>query len=143
MRDRKMRTGKVARRHFPVSNISVIPLAAAFVACSVCVPSIVARGQYVDTNSSCLLCHQTTLPQNDFCQVVPAAVWAKGDKHNRAFFLLHETDPADPSKGTAKRQLVAQILGFDLKDAFADANYSRLKDDGDAGTVRKVATVKA
>ena len=128
---------------FNTSRFVAPPLAAACVACWVFMPPVVAQAQYVDTNSSCLLCHQTTLPQNDFCQLVPAAVWAKGDKHNRAFFLLHETDPADPAKGAAKRQLVAQILGFELKDAFADANHSRLKDDRDVQTVQKVATVKA
>ena len=106
-------------------------------------PAPWAHAQYVDTSTSCLLCHQTTLPQNDFCQLVPAAVWAKSDKHNRAFFLLHESDPADPARGAAKRELVQRILGFELHEAFVDVGYSRLHDGGDAETARKVAIVKA
>ena len=118
-------------------------MAAAVVASWIVTTTYVATAQYVDTNSSCLLCHQSTLPQNDFCQLVPAAVWAKSDKHNRAFFLLHETDPADPNRGAAKRELVKQILGFELREAFIDENYARLKEDGDLQTKHQVATVKA
>lgn len=103
-------------------------------------PLTQAQAQYVDTNASCLICHQQALPQNDFCSIVPAATWAQDDKHNRAFFLLHETDPADPQKGAAKRELVRQILGFDLREVFVDDRYVRLKDDADA---EKVATVKS
>lgn len=102
-----------------------------------------ARAQYVDTQFSCLACHQTSLQPNLFCELVPAAVWAKSDKHNRAFYLLHETDPADPAKGAEKRALVARILGFELSEAFEGPNFQRLKAAADAETTRKVALVKS
>src|SRR5262245_7999572 len=101
-----------------------------------------AWAQYAETND-CIQCHQSVMLQNDFCSSVPATVWSKDDKHKRAFYLLHETDPADPQKGAAKRELVRRILGFELRDAFIDGRYLRLKADGDAETARKVATVKA
>jgi Cytochrome c554 and c-prime len=99
--------------------------------------------QYVDTKSGCVQCHKTALPQNDFCAVVSAETWARDDKHARAFYLLHETDPADPQQGAAKRALVQRILGFELREAFADDRYSRLQEAGDAPTAHKVATVKS
>lgn len=94
-----------------------------------------AAGQYIDTATGCLLCHRTALPQNDFCKLVPAAIWESSDKHNRAFTLLHETE--------AKRELVRRILGFELREAFVDDRYSRLKDEPGAETVRKVGAVKS
>ena len=121
---------------------SAIHVALIIAASAAVVPSPVA-GQYVDTAASCLLCHQTALPQNDFCSVVPAAVWSQSDKHNRAFYLLHESDPTDPTKGQAKRDLVKNILGFDLREAFIDDRFQRLKADEDAETIRKVAEVKS
>ena len=102
-----------------------------------------AAAQYVDTQLSCLTCHQTSLQPNLFCELVPAAVWAKSDKHNRAFYLLHETDPANPAKGAEKRALVERILGFDLHEAFDGAGYQRLKAGGDAESQRKVTLVKS
>jgi len=109
-------------------------LVAAFVYClTLFIPS--ARAQYIDTTTSCLLCHRSALPQNDFCKLVPAAIWEQSDKHNRAFTLLHDTQ--------AKRELVRRILGFELREAFVDDGYSRLKDAADAETVRKVTSVKA
>jgi Cytochrome c554 and c-prime len=102
-----------------------------------------ATGQYVDTSAGCILCHQATPLGSDFCSVTPAAVWARDDKHKRAFYLLHDSNSADPQKGAAKRELVRRILGFELGEAFANGHYLRLKADGDAETVRKVATVKA
>jgi len=102
-----------------------------------------ATAQYVDTQFGCLACHQATLPPNQFCEVVPAAVWAKSDKHNRAFNLLHESDSTDPAKGAAKRALVQRILGFELSEAFDGPNYQRLKAEADDATQRKVALVKS
>jgi hypothetical protein len=106
----------------------------AALACFALLPTV-AGAQYIDTTTGCLLCHRTALPQNDFCKLVPATIWEQSDKHNRAFSLLHDTD--------AKRELVRHILGFDLREAFVDDRYSRLKDDPEAESVRKVAAVKA
>ena len=94
-----------------------------------------ALAQYAETNSSCILCHQTMPLPNDFCSVMPVNVWTNDDKHRQAFALLHDTDE--------KRKLVRQILGFELNDAFENEQYLKLKDGQDAETVRKVATVKA
>jgi len=98
--------------------------------------------QYVD-NSGCVQCHQTAPQPNDFCSVTPAPVWARDDKHRQAFLLLHESDPADPQRGAGKRELVRRILGFDLREAFVDGRYFRMKAGDDAETARRVATVKA
>jgi hypothetical protein len=46
-----------------------------------------AGGQYVETNTGCVLCHQSPQSQTDFCSTVPAAVWAQDDKHRQAFAL--------------------------------------------------------
>jgi hypothetical protein len=105
--------------------------------------TVEAAGQYVDTNTSCILCHQTTPLASDFCSTAPAAVWTNDDKHRRAFFLLHETDPADPQKGAAKRELVRRILGFELSEVFVDGRFLRLKDGADAETASRVATAKS
>jgi Cytochrome c554 and c-prime len=102
-----------------------------------------ATAQYVDTSSGCIQCHETALRQNDFCPSVPEAVWAGDDKHRRAFYLLHERDPTDPQKGAAKRELVRRILGFELREAFVDERYLRLKEAGDAETATKVRLVKS
>lgn len=107
------------------------------------VGAVPAGGQYVDTAASCLLCHQTPIPQNDFCTVASAAVWSQHDKHRQAFYLLHETRPEDPAHGAAKRALVQQILGFDLREVFVDDRYTTLKTPEDESTRQKVALVKA
>ena len=96
----------------------------ALIACLAHVIAPLAIAQYIDTATGCLLCHRTALPQNDFCKLVPASIWEQSDKHYRAFTLLHDTD--------AKRELVRRILGFELREAFVDDRYSRLKDDPDA-----------
>jgi hypothetical protein len=100
-----------------------------------------AHGQYINTNT-CIQCHDT-VRQNDFCPTIPAAVWAQDDKHAKAFYLLHESDPARPEHGAAKRALVKQILGFELREAFTNERYLQLRDDPDPDTVRKVAVVKS
>ena len=102
-----------------------------------------ARGQYVPTESRCIQCHITEVKPNDFCRLAPGTVWEVQDKHNRAFWLLHETDPATPTLGAEKRALVARILGFELREAFEGGGYERLKESDDADTVRKVALVKS
>jgi hypothetical protein len=103
-----------------------------------------ARGQYFpDDRISCRSCHIDTRNKTDFCELFEATIYERDDKHGKAFFLLHETDPSDPQRGQAKRDLVRQILGFDLREAFADAGYARLIEGGDETTQQKVATVKA
>ena len=94
-----------------------------------------AHAQYIDTATGCLLCHRTALPQNDFCKLVPAEIWQRSDKHNRAFTLLHDT--------AAKRELVRRILGFEMREAFVDDRYSRLSNDQSPDAMRKVAAMKA
>jgi len=123
-----------------ISRRVLMTYAAAVVSCWLC--GAAARAQYVD-NSGCVQCHQTAPQPNDFCSVTPAAVWARDDKHRQAFFLLHESDPTDPQKGATKRELVRRILGFDLREAFVDGRYFRMKAGDDTETARRVATVKA
>jgi hypothetical protein len=95
-------------------------------ACWLAAVSLAAQAQYLDTRS-CLQCHQTTLINKDFCQLVPASVWRQDDKHNRAFSLLHDADTNDPAKVRAKGELVRRILGFDLTQAFTDDQFQQLK----------------
>ncbi len=121
--------------------LSRLAAATAIASCLAAVAS--ARAQYVPTESRCILCHVTAPKPNDFCRLAPGTVWEVQDKHHRAFWLLHETDPGDPNKGAAKRELVARILGFELREAFADGGYQRLTDAGDAETLRQVALVKS
>src|SRR5262245_14715057 len=83
-------------------------------------------GQYVETNRGCISCHESPQSKSDFCDAVPASVWRQDDKHRRAFSLLHESDSPDVAAREKKRQLVRQILGFELRDAFIDDRYSRL-----------------
>lgn len=112
-------------------------------ACGLLLVQQEARGQYLDTETGCKLCHRTAIPNNDFCKLPSAEIWQTQDKHSRAFQLLHQGDTNDPEQARAKQELVRQILGFDLKEAFVDDSFARLKDGGDAETVRRVATVKA
>src|SRR5206468_10168862 len=94
-----------------------------------------ARAQYFpDDRNSCRSCHVDARNKTDFCELFEATIYERDDKHGRAFFLLHESDPSNPQKGQVKRDLVRQILGFELRDAFADDRYSRLKDANDNET---------
>src|SRR5436190_23275789 len=103
-----------------------------------------ARAQYFpDDRNSCRSCHVDARNKTDFCELFEATIYERDDKHGKAFFLLHESDPSDQQKGQAKRELVRQILGFELREAFADASYTRLIEGGDEATRQKVATVKA
>lgn len=103
-----------------------------------------ARAQYFpDDRNSCRSCHVDSRNKTDFCELFEATIYERDDKHGKAFFLLHESDPSDPRKGQAKRELVRQILGFELREAFADAGYTRLIEANDEVTRQKVATVKA
>jgi hypothetical protein len=103
-----------------------------------------ARGQYfLDDRISCRSCHVDSRNKTDFCELFEATIYERDDKHGKAFYLLHESDSSDPQRGQAKRDLVRQILGFDLREAFADAGYTRLIEGGDETTRQKVATVKA
>jgi hypothetical protein len=103
----------------------------------------VAMGQYVETTRGCLSCHESQQSRSDFCDAVPASVWRMDDKHRRAFTLLHEADSPDVAKRARKQTLVRQILGFELREAFADDQYSRLIDATKDEARQRVATVKA
>src|SRR4051812_34176701 len=84
-----------------------------------------ARGQYFpDDRISCRSCHVDTKNKTEFCELFEATIYERDDKHGKAFYLLHESDSSDPQRGQAKRDLVRQILGFELREAFADAAYT-------------------
>lgn len=88
---------------------------------------------YTNTDN-CILCHSDTArlkDHADFIGVAPAELWSKHDKHGQSFLLLKEKS----------RKLTDQILGFDLRDAFADVELTRLADD--EKLAGKVATVKS
>jgi hypothetical protein len=120
------------------TRLAAVTALTALLACSTA-----ARGQYVPTEGRCIQCHISEVKPNDFCRLAPGAVWEVKDKHNQAFWLLHETDAANPALGAEKRALVARILGFELREAFADGGYQRLKEGDDPDTVRKVTLVKS
>jgi cytochrome c554/c'-like protein len=92
-----------------------------------------ARGQYFpDDRNSCRSCHIDARNKTDFCELFEATIYERDDKHGRAFLLLRDNP-----------NLVRQILGFDLHEAFDDDRYARLKDAKDDETNRKVAAVKS
>lgn len=131
----------IARKN-RVGNAQLLALAA-MVLLTIC-GAKAARAQYFpDDRNSCRSCHVDARNKTDFCELFEATIYERDDKHGKAFFLLHESDPSDPQKGQAKRDLVRQILGFDMREAFADARYTRLKEPSDEETTRKVDTVKA
>jgi len=105
--------------------------------------STAAAQYFADDAISCRTCHESNQRKTDFCELFQAAVFEQDDKHGKAFFLLHETDPNDPQKGAAKRELIKRILGFELREAFADDRFTQLKSDTDDETRRRIATVKA
>jgi hypothetical protein len=115
---------------------------AALMWCALVRPTL-CLGQYIDTESRCQRCHETTASKDSFCALVPAQIWRVQDKHNHAFLLLTGANETDPAKGQAKRALVKQILGFELREAFEDDEYSRLKTGDDEETKRRAATVTA
>src|SRR5215470_5612657 len=102
-----------------------------------------AWAQYVETNRGCISCHESPMSRSDFCDAVPASIWRQDDKHRRAFELLHESNSPDPAARAKKQALVRQILGFDLREAFADARYSRLIEPTNDEAKSRIATVKA
>lgn len=95
-----------------------------------------AAAQYVDTQQRCIRCHVKEPEPNQFCGIQPGQIWAADDKHNRAFYLLHEN--ADPVRGPAKQALVGRILGFDLRDVFTDDKFQALKADANPESLRQI-----
>lgn len=94
-----------------------------------------SRFDFSDTEK-CLICHKnkaTLEGHEDFCSVAPAEVWSSLDKHSQAFNLLR-----DPDKS---RELTNKILGFDLREAFADDEMTKLSDETEM--LVKAQTVKA
>ena len=76
-------------------------LAAAMLALGIAAPAL---AQYFpDDRNSCRSCHVDERNRTDFCELFEAAIYEKDDKHAKAFYLLHESDPRDPQKGQAKR----------------------------------------
>jgi hypothetical protein len=94
-----------------------------------------AQRQFDYTNTdNCILCHSDSERMKDhadFVGVAPGEIWSKHDKHSQSFQLLKEKS----------RGLTNQILGFDLREAFADDELTRLSDD--AKLMEKVKTVQS
>ncbi len=110
---------------------------------ALCLAAPAAAQYFTDDRNSCRSCHVDEKNRTDFCELFEASIYEKDDKHAKAFYLLHESDPRDPQKGQAKRDLVRQILGFELREAFDDAAYTRLKAPTNDETRLRVDTVKA
>ena len=64
----------------------------------------------------CLDCHKKEIGRSTYLGDSNALPWDKDDKHREAFNLLKNQQP-----------LVAQILGFEMKEAFQDVGFKRLK----------------
>ncbi|MFN0019946.1 MAG: multiheme c-type cytochrome [Pirellulaceae bacterium] len=98
-------------------------------------PAAPGKGRFDFTNTdNCILCHSDTArlkDHADFIGVAPAELWSKLDKHGQSFQLLKEKS----------RKLTEQILGFDLREAFADDELTSLSDDNKLAN--KVSTVKS
>src|SRR5262245_32467175 len=81
--------------------------------------AVPVQAQYLNQETRCVPCHKSDqLENNKFCRRSSADLWLSDDKHKRAFALLNEDETGDPIKTAAKRDLVKQILGFELKEAF-------------------------
>ena len=98
-------------------------------------PAAPAKPRFDFTNTdNCILCHSDTArlkDHADFIGVAPAELWSKLDKHGQSFLLLMDKS----------RKLTDQILGFDLRDAFADDELTSLSEDEKLAD--KVRTVQA
>src|ERR1051325_5971847 len=113
-------------------KIAVQRLAAVMVAATIFVcqpPSIVAQEapaapapfDYTNTET-CILCHSEPAKMKDhadFIGVAPAELWSKLDKHGQSFLLLKDKS----------RELTNRILGFDLREAFADDDMTSLSEN--------------
>src|SRR5688500_10390063 len=86
-------------------------------------PANPAKPPFDYTNTdNCILCHSDTAKMKDhadFIGVAPAELWSKLDKHGQSFLLLKDKS----------RSLTNQILGFDLREAFADDEFGSLSED--------------
>ena len=88
---------------------------------------------YTNTDN-CILCHSDTAKMKDhadFIGIAPADLWSKLDKHGQSFLLLKDKS----------RELTNRILGFDLREAFADDEFASLSED--AKLADKVQTVQS
>src|SRR5689334_21967047 len=84
-------------------------------------PAAPAPFDYTNTDT-CILCHSEPAKMRDhadFIGIAPAELWSKLDKHGQSFLLLKEKS----------RELTNRILGFDLREAFADDAFTSLSDD--------------
>lgn len=125
-------------RAYPIVAVAAV-LAALFGSCSSFLlaqepaTSEVPRFDFTNTDN-CILCHSDTArlkDHADFISVAPAELWSKLDKHGQSFLLLKDKS----------RKLTNQILGFDLREAFADDELTSLVED--EKLAGKVATVKS
>lgn len=101
-------------------------------------------------NQNCITCHQLELEklnsseflgykkvaneQEKAADKAAALVWKTHDKHRDAFRLLYQAPDANDEEGAAKkRELVKNILGFEMSDAFADKQgYSKFAVDDES-----------
>jgi nitrate/TMAO reductase-like tetraheme cytochrome c subunit len=96
-------------------------------------PAAPAPFDYTNTET-CILCHSEPAKMKDhadFIGIAPAELWSKLDKHGQSFLLLKEKS----------RELTNRILGFDLREAFADDEFASLSEEEKAA--EKVQTVKS
>lgn len=85
-------------------------------------------------SDGCINCHGDSAKMKDhadFIGVAPAKLWSDLDKHGQSFLLLKDKS----------RQLTNRILGFDLREAFADDDFTALSEDENLAA--KVSTVKS
>src|SRR3954469_8324984 len=96
-------------------------------------PAAAAPFDYTNTET-CILCHSEPAKMKDhadFIGIAPAELWSKLDKHGQSFLLLKEKS----------RELTNRILGFDLREAFADDEFTSLSEE--EKSAEKVQTVKS
>jgi hypothetical protein len=96
---------------------------------------------FQDTNK-CIDCHERELRRSNFLGESAASVWRDYDKHRDAFRLLYMGKDENDVVGAKEKQLlVRRILGFDLREAFADDGLTTMSSDPAKQT--QVATVRS
>lgn len=81
-------------------------------------------------NGKCVSCHDRGVQGSEFLNDSAAGVWQQYDKHRDAFRLLYQgQDASDVAAAKEKQALVRRILGFELREAFADDALTTLSED--------------
>ena len=81
-------------------------------------------------NGKCVSCHERGVQGSDFLGDSATGVWQEYDKHRDAFRLLYQGQDASDVAGAKEKQvLVRRILGFELREAFADEALTSLSKD--------------